>query len=60
MAVGLNEPGDISAVAGIELASLSAGIKKNGKDDLVVLVFDESSSCAATFTLNAFCESNLN
>ena len=55
MAVGLNEPGDISAVAGIELASLSAGIKKNGKDDLVVLVFDESSSCAATFTLNAFC-----
>ena len=55
MAVGLNEPGDISAVAGVELASLSAGIKKNGKDDLVVLVFDESSSCAATFTLNAFC-----
>jgi glutamate N-acetyltransferase/amino-acid N-acetyltransferase len=55
MAVGLNEPGDISAVAGIQLASLSAGIKKNGKDDLVILVFDESSSCAATFTLNAFC-----
>lgn len=55
MAVGLNEPGDISSVAGIELASLSAGIKKNGKDDLVILVFDESSSCAATFTRNAFC-----
>ena len=55
MAVGLNEPGDISAVSGIQLASLSAGIKKNGKDDLVVLVFDESSSCAATFTRNAFC-----
>ena len=55
MAVGLNEPGDISAIAGIELASLAAGIKKNGKDDLVILVFDESSSCAATFTRNALC-----
>ena len=55
MAVGLNKPGDISSVAGVELASVSAGIKKNGKDDLVVLVFDESSSCAATFTRNAFC-----
>lgn len=55
MAVGLNEPGDISAVAGIELASLAAGIKKNGKDDMVIFVFDDSSSCAATFTRNAFC-----
>lgn len=55
MAVGLNKPGDISAVAGIELASLAAGIKKNGKDDMVIFVFDDSSSCAATFTRNAFC-----
>jgi len=46
---------NILPVAGIKLASTAAGIKKNGKDDLVVLTIDESSTCAATFTLNAFC-----
>jgi len=46
---------DILPIAGIKLASVAAGIKKNGKDDLVVLSIDESSTCAATFTQNAFC-----
>ncbi len=49
------EAENILPVAGIRLASISAGIKKNGGDDLVVLSIDESSSCAATFTQNAFC-----
>lgn len=46
---------DILPVTGIRLASLAAGIKKNGQTDLVVLSIDESSNCAATFTQNAFC-----
>ena len=55
MVVGLSEPDKILPVAGVRLASFAAGIKKNGKDDLVVLIFDEGSTCAATFTKNAFC-----
>ena len=46
---------DVLPVAGIKLASIAAGIKKNGGDDLVVLTIDEGSHCAATFTQNAFC-----
>ena len=55
MAVGLSEPEKIHPVAGIKLASVSAGIKKNGRDDLVVFVIDKNAACAATFTQNAFC-----
>ena len=55
MVVGLADPDKILAIAGVRLASFAAGIKKNGKDDLVVLIFDEGSSCAAIFTKNAFC-----
>jgi len=55
MAVGLSEPEKILPVAGIKLASVSAGIKKNGDNDLVVFVMDETAVCAATFTQNAFC-----
>ncbi len=55
MAVGLFEPEKILPIAGIKLNAISAGIKKNGRDDLVILVIDEGASCAATFTQNAFC-----
>ena len=55
MAVGLLEPVNILPVKGIELASLACGIKSNGRDDLVLIKFDQGSSCAATFTKNAFC-----
>jgi glutamate N-acetyltransferase/amino-acid N-acetyltransferase len=55
MAVGLSEPDEILPVAGIKLASFAAGIKKNGRNDLVVIAFEESAACAATFTKNAFC-----
>jgi glutamate N-acetyltransferase/amino-acid N-acetyltransferase len=55
MAVGLSEPDEILPVAGIKLASCAAGIKKNGRNDLVVIAFEESATCAATFTKNAFC-----
>ena len=55
MTVGLSDPEGILPVAGVALASFAAGIKKNGKHDLVVITCDENSSCAATFTKNAFC-----
>lgn len=55
MVVGLADPDKILPIAGVRLASFAAGIKKNGKDDLVVLIFDEGSTCAAIFTKNAFC-----
>ena len=55
MAVGLPEPDRILPVAGIKLASVAAGIKKSGSNDLVVFLFDEAATCAATFTQNAFC-----
>ena len=55
MAVGLPEPDRILPVAGIKLASVAAGIKKSGSNDLVVFLFDEDATCAATFTQNAFC-----
>lgn len=42
-------------IAGIQLASMAAGIKKNGNHDLVVITIDEGASCAASFTQNAFC-----
>jgi glutamate N-acetyltransferase / amino-acid N-acetyltransferase len=46
---------ELLPIAGIQLATVAAGIKKNGKDDLVVMTIDESSNCAASFTKNAFC-----
>ena len=55
MAVGLLEPVNILPVAGIELASVACGIKSNGRDDLVLIKISSGSSCAATFTKNAFC-----
>jgi glutamate N-acetyltransferase/amino-acid N-acetyltransferase len=55
MAVGLTEPEEIFPVAGIKLASFAAGIKKNGRNDLVVIAFEDSAACAATFTKNAVC-----
>jgi glutamate N-acetyltransferase/amino-acid N-acetyltransferase len=55
MAVGLTEPDELLVVAGVKLASIAAGIKKQGKKDLVAILFDETATCAATFTQNAFC-----
>ncbi len=54
MAVGLSEPVNILPVEGIELASVNCGIKSNGRDDLVLIKINPDSSCAATFTKNAF------
>ncbi len=42
-------------VDGIRLGTVSAGIKKNGQPDLVVMALPENSTCAAVFTQNTFC-----
>lgn len=55
MAVNLSEPKEILNVAGVKLATIAAGIKKNGRDDIVVISFDDTATCAATFTKNSFC-----
>lgn len=55
MAVGLSEPRDILAVSGIRLASGYAGIRKNGKDDLVLIEIAKGGRVSAVFTRNRFC-----
>lgn len=41
-------------VGGIRLGSASAGIKKDGQDDLLVVEIAEGTSCGAVFTRNRF------
>jgi glutamate N-acetyltransferase / amino-acid N-acetyltransferase len=56
MAVGDSTFPDVMyPVAGFRLATGSAGIKKPGKKDLVIMAFDDDASVAACFTKNAFC-----
>ena len=42
-------------VAGVRLAAGPAGIRYAGRDDLVLVELAPGSTCAATFTRNAFC-----
>ncbi|TXH67530.1 MAG: bifunctional glutamate N-acetyltransferase/amino-acid acetyltransferase ArgJ [Thiothrix sp.] len=55
MAVNLSFNQNLLPVAGIRLATLNAGIRYKGRDDLLVIELAEGSSCAAVFTRNAFC-----
>jgi glutamate N-acetyltransferase/amino-acid N-acetyltransferase len=55
VAVGFSQPEELIPVAGVELASTACGIRKNGKDDVVLIKLAEGSACAAVFTSNAFC-----
>lgn len=55
MAVGSGELPPLHAVAGFKLGIASAGIKKPGRLDLVVMELAPNSSVAAVFTKNAFC-----
>ena len=45
----------LQPVAGFRLGTTSAGLKKNGGPDLVVMELARGSTCAAVFTRNAFC-----
>ncbi|MEN8802787.1 MAG: bifunctional glutamate N-acetyltransferase/amino-acid acetyltransferase ArgJ [Thiogranum sp.] len=55
MPVGYHELPELLSVAGVRLASVAAGIRYRGRDDLVVMELAENSQCAAVFTRNAFC-----
>jgi len=54
MAVGLELPGVLHPVKGIELGVAQAGIRKPNRRDLVVFALSPSTRCAAVFTRNAF------
>ena len=55
MPVGLSAPTELAPVAGIRLGIASAGIKKPGRRDVVVMEVAAGATCAAVFTRNAFC-----
>src|SRR5882672_5961400 len=55
MAVGSGLLPTLHAVPGFGLGIASAGIKKPGRLDLVVMQLAANSSIAAVFTRNAFC-----
>lgn len=55
MAVGEYAFPEMLPVAGVKLAAVSAGIKKVGRRDVVLLELAEGASVAGVFTQNAFC-----
>ena len=55
MAVGLGPLPILHPVPGFELGIASAGIKRPGRKDVVVMRCAEGSTVAGVFTLNAFC-----
>ncbi|RUM93825.1 MAG: bifunctional ornithine acetyltransferase/N-acetylglutamate synthase [Thiothrix sp.] len=55
MAVGLKPAENLLPVAGVRLASCAAGIRYQGRDDLVLIELSEGSQTAAVFTQNRFC-----
>ena len=55
MAVGLGITSDLRAVAGVSLAVASAGIKKTGKQDLLLIHLAAGTTLAGVFTQNRFC-----
>ena len=55
MAVNLSAPGPLAPIAGVRLASVAAGVRKPGRDDVALLELAPGSRAAAVFTQNAFC-----
>ena len=55
MAVNLLEPESLKPIEGIRCASIAAGIKASGADDMVLFEIAPGSSVSAVFTKNAFC-----
>ena len=55
MAVGLGDLPVMHPVAGFELGIASAGIKKPGRRDIVLMRCAEGSTVAGVYTQNAFC-----
>lgn len=55
MAVGLEIPSILYPVKGFELGIASAGIKKIGRKDIVIMRCSEGANVVGVFTRNAFC-----
>ena len=55
MAVKNKEPGKIFPVPGVRMSAVKAGIRYQGRRDLVVFEFAEDSCTAGVFTRNRFC-----
>ncbi|MCB1615927.1 MAG: bifunctional glutamate N-acetyltransferase/amino-acid acetyltransferase ArgJ [Pseudomonadales bacterium] len=55
MAVGPDTLVHLQPVDGVSISCARAGIKKPGRDDLVLFHLNESTTTAAVFTSNAFC-----
>lgn len=55
MAVSFSGLPEMRIVDGIRIATISAGIKKAGRNDLVLIELAENCTVAATFTRNLFC-----
>ena len=55
MPVNLSVPESLPVVKGVSLSGISAGLKKNGDRDLVLMTFAPGSVTAGVFTKNSFC-----
>jgi glutamate N-acetyltransferase / amino-acid N-acetyltransferase len=57
MPVNLSAPksSDLYPVAGVRLGVTEAGIRKEGRKDLTVILLDEGASVSGVFTRNRFC-----
>lgn len=55
MAVGFEGLPQLSPVRGFRIGIASAGIKKPGRRDVVVMELSSGTTCAGVFTRNAFC-----
>ena len=55
MAVGLNPPETLAPIKGIRLATAAAGIRYQGRPDVVIFEVVHGTRAAAVFTRNAFC-----
>lgn len=55
MAVGADKLPELLPVPGLRLSTVSAGIKKPGRKDLVMMELAPGSCCVGVFTQNAFC-----
>jgi len=49
------QPLPLSTVAGVRLGIAAAGIKRPGRNDILLIEVDEGTGCAAVYTRNAFC-----
>jgi glutamate N-acetyltransferase/amino-acid N-acetyltransferase len=55
MPIGYSQLPPLLPVAGLRLAAVAAGIRYQGRDDLVVMEISAGANTAAVFTRNAFC-----